>query len=238
MRFVKGLRHPSAQTIERQRTRRPFTDADDLVRRCRLSRQELETLAEIGALGSLGLSRRQALWQVARAVRPAGALFESAGREAAGPPRQRARGSDAEGVLREMSDYEATLADYAGTGMTTGPHPLTHLRPALARHGILGAADLARAPHGARVRTAGAVIVRQRPGTAKGILFLTLEDETGMCQAIVQPDLLGEQRDLIVGTAGLAVEGLLQKRDGTLSIKAERFWRLTALAAPPSHDFR
>ena len=81
------------------------------------------------------------------------------------------------------------------------------------------------------------MIVRQRPGTAKGLLFLTLEDETGMSQAIVSPDLLQEHRQLIVGSPGLVVEGVLQKKDGTLSVKAERFWRLTDLAAAPSHDF-
>ena len=229
LRYVKGLRRPAAEAIERERARGPFRDADDLVRRCRLRREELETLAAIGALGSLGLSRRQALWQVARAVRPTGPLLAQP--RGAGGPEPAAR-------LAEMTDYEATLADYAGTGLTTGPHPLTHLRQALARHRVLPAAELMRAAHGARVRTGGAVIVRQRPGTAKGLLFLTLEDETGMAQAIVTPDLLARHRETIVGTAGLVVEGRVQKRDGTLSIKADRFWRLADLAAAPSHNFR
>ncbi len=137
-----------------------------------------------------------------------------------------------------MSPYEETLSDYAGTGMTTGPHPLKHLRSSLDRQGVTLASDLHRVPNGKRVRTAGAVTVRQRPGTAKGILFLTLEDESGMSQAIVMPDLLQEQRQLIVRSPGLVVEGVLQKRDGTLSIKADRLWRLPDLAAAPSHDFR
>ena len=131
-----------------------------------------------------------------------------ADRPAAGAsPGRRRRRSEPAAALTEMTDYEATLADYAGTGLTTGPHPLTHLRPALARHRVLPAAELPRAAHGARVRTGGAVIVRQRPGTAKGLLFLTLEDETGMAQAIVSPDLLQRHRETIVGTAGLVVEG-------------------------------
>ena len=79
--------------------------------------------------------------------------------------------------------------------------------------------------------------MRQRPGTAKGILFLTLEDETGMSQAIISPDLLQKYRRLVVGTPGLVVEGILQKRDGTFSVKAEKFWKLSDLAATPSHDF-
>ncbi len=230
LRFVKGLRRSAGEAIERARVRRPFRDTDDLVRRCHLRREELETLAAIGALGSLGLSRRQALWQVARAVRPAGPLLAEASRNGQRRPPAAA--------LAEMTDYEATLADYAGTGLTTGPHPLTHLRPLLTRRRVLPTAELSRAANGARVRTGGAVIVRQRPGTAKGLLFLTLEDETGMAQAIISPDLLQRHRETIVGTAGLVVEGKVQKRDGTLSIKADRFWRLGDLVASPSHDFR
>jgi error-prone DNA polymerase len=229
LRFVKGLRRPAGEAIQREHAKRPFHDADDLVRRCRLRREELETLAAIGALGSLGLSRRQALWQVARATRPTGPLLAEADRNG--------HQGDVK-TLPEMTDYEATLADYAGTGLTTGPHPLTHLRAALARHRVLPTAALPRAANGARVRTGGAVIVRQRPGTAKGLLFLTLEDETGMAQAIVSPDLLERHRETIVDTAGLVVEGVVQKRDGTLSIKADRFWRLTDLVAARSHDFR
>ena len=90
---------------------------------------------------------------------------------------------------------------------------------------------------GQRVRTAGSVIVRQRPGTAKGMLFITLEDETGMSQAIVGPDLLRRERSTIVGTAGLIVEGILESRDGAVSVKAEKFWSLDRLARTPSHDF-
>jgi error-prone DNA polymerase len=88
------------------------------------------------------------------------------------------------------------------------------------------------------VATAGAVIVRQRPGTAKGFVFLTLEDETGMCQAIVRPDLFRENRAVIVGSGTLIVEGRLQKQDGTLSVKGERFRSLQHLETIPSHDFR
>jgi error-prone DNA polymerase len=114
---------------------------------------------------------------------------------------------------------------------------------------VLSAAELWKRPHGVRVRAGGAVIVRQRPGTAKGFVFLTLEDETGMCQAIVRPDLFREYRTVIVGSGTLVVEGKLQKLDGTLSVKGERFWSVRAFlgaeprgpAGPgediPSHDF-
>ncbi len=225
LRFVHGLRQAAGEAIEMEQAAAPFRDADDLVRRCRLRAEELATLAEIGALASLGLTRRQALWQAARAVRPAGPLFAAASPQSPSP-------------LPEMTPVEQTVADYEGAGLTTGPHPLAHLRAELDRHGIVPAAHLASLPHGARVRTAGAVTVRQRPGTAKGVLFLTLEDETGMSQAIVGPELLQERRELWAGSPGLVVEGTLQQRDGSLSVRAERCWRLAELAAAPSHDFR
>lgn len=242
LRFVKGLRKESGEAIEWAQERRTFSNADDLVRRCRLRREELDVLAEIGALASLGATRRGALWQVARAARPAGPLFESEAPydpKPLGPYTLNHSGAEVPtSPLPEMSPFEETLSDYAGTGMTTGPHPLKHLRASLNRQGVTTAADLHCVPNGQRVRTAGAVTVRQRPGTAKGILFLTLEDESGMSQAIVMPALLQEHRQLIVRSAGLVVEGVLQKRDGTLSVKADRLWRLPDLADAPSHDFR
>ncbi len=231
LRYVTGLRRTAAEGIATEQQRRPFSDPDDLARRCRLRADELATLAEVGALASLGLTRRQALWQAARAARPAGELFAG---ETAGIRHDAREASP----LLEMTPFEETLADYAGTQLTTGPHPLAHLRPALDRHGVVPAARLASRAHGTRVRTAGAVTVRQRPGTAKGVLFLTLEDETGMSQAIVSPELLQRDRQILVGAAGLVVEGVLLQRDGSLSVRAERFWRLTDLAAAPSHDFR
>ena len=103
---------------------------------------------------------------------------------------------------------------------------------------MIPTAELARLPRGARARIAGAVIVRQRPGTAKGTLFITLEDETGMAQAIVPPALLQSHRALIVGSPGLIVEGRVESRDGSVSLQAERFWPLDALIETPSHDFR
>jgi error-prone DNA polymerase len=140
--------------------------------------------------------------------------------------------------LPDMTAREETAADYNATQMTTGPHLIEHLRADFRRRGILSAAEIARLPDGTLVKTGGAVIVRQRPGTAKGFVFLTLEDETGMCQAIVRPDLFREYRTVIVGSGTLVVEGRLQKQDGTLSVKGERLWGLSELEAVPSHDFR
>jgi error-prone DNA polymerase len=137
-----------------------------------------------------------------------------------------------------MTNYERTVADFGGTGLTVGAHPLAYCRPRLDREGVLPAAKLLRQPRGTRARMAGAVIVRQRPGTAKGALFLTLEDETGMAQAIVSPRLFQENRATIVGNPGLVIEGVVESRDGSVSLRAERFWPLPVLAETPSYDFR
>ncbi|HSG41215.1 MAG TPA: error-prone DNA polymerase [Thermoanaerobaculia bacterium] len=223
--FVRGLRRRAASSIELEAAKAPFIDAEDLVRRCDLHEDELQNLASVGALATFGLSRRAALWQVARLGKPAGPLLDRLPDPEPSP-------------LPEMTAFEETQADYGGVQLTLGPHPLAYMRELLARKGVTTAAGLASLPNGAKVRTAGSVIVRQRPGTAKGLLFLTLEDETGMSQAVVPPDLLKEHRKLIVGSPGLVVEGVLQKRDGTISVKGEKFWSLKELVAVPSHDFR
>jgi error-prone DNA polymerase len=226
LRFVADLRRAAAEAIvEARRRGGPFRDADDLARRARLQAAELERLAEIGALASLGLGRRAALWQAALAARPAGPLLDG------DPP---VPGSP----LREMTAYEATVADFAGTGMTVGAHPMDYWRGQLERDGVVPTAVLPTLPRGARARIAGAVIVRQRPGTAKGTLFITLEDESGMAQAIVAPELARERRATLVGHAGLVVEGIVESKDGSVSLRAERFWPLPDLVETPSHDFR
>jgi len=224
LRFVQGLKETTGQRIEAEQGRVPFAGADDLARRCALREDELVRLAYAGALASFGRTRRGALWQVAKIARSSGALFAGMATEDPSP-------------LPDMTPREETAADYKSTQMTTGPHLVEHLRGEFRRRGILSAAELARLPDGTRVRTGGAVIVRQRPGTAKGFVFLTLEDESGMCQAIVRPDLFREYRSVIVGSGTLVVEGRLQKQDGTLSVKGERFWGVSELEEIPSHDF-
>ncbi len=226
LRYVRGLRQIAGERIEQARDAGPFVSAEDLERRCQLRADELTTLAEAGALASLGLTRRAALWQVAQASRPAGSLYAGKSAAAGASP------------LPEMTRSEEIAADFSTTEMTTGPHPVSYVRAALTRYRIVAARDLAKLPAGKRVRTAGSVIVRQRPGTAKGMLFLTLEDETGMSQAIVTPDLLRDNRQTIVGSPGLVVEGILQHRDGSISVRAEKFWPLAQVVSAPSHDFR
>jgi error-prone DNA polymerase len=192
-----------------------------------MRRDELATLAEIGALNALGYDRRSAQWQIERAVRPAGELFADGEHAASSSP------------LRSMSPPERLMADYSGTSLTIGPHPLALRRQELALRGVLRAIDLPRGRHGRRVRIAGAVITRQRPGTAKGFVFLTLEDETGIANIIVRPDLFTEQRRMIIGEPYLLIEGVLQIQEGVTSVKAERVVSLTGGGPEPqSHDFR
>jgi error-prone DNA polymerase len=185
---------------------------------------QLTKLAYAGAFGSLGLTRRGALWQSSRAAKPAGELFETEEPAGSSP-------------LRDMSPHENTFADYDATSLTAGPHLLEHFRAQLRRDNVVPAAGLKRLPNGSRVTTAGAVIVRQRPGTAKGFVFLTLEDETGLSQAIIHPELFREWRATILGHSGLIVEGILQNTDGQSSVRAERFWPLEGLTDVGSRDF-
>jgi error-prone DNA polymerase len=133
---------------------------------------------------------------------------------------------------------ERMAADFAGTGLTIGAHPMTFHRASLALRGVLRAIDLPRQRPGHRVRIAGCVITRQRPGTAKGFVFLTLEDETGISNVIIRPHVYDEQRVVIVEAAFVLVEGLLQHEDGVTAVRAERVQPLEGLAvAVESHDF-
>ena len=228
-----------------------FSSIEDLIARTAIRRDELATLAEIGALNAFGHHRRSALWQIERAIRPAGELFEehmvpdtadansSPDASTLAGPHARSRSLEPQAPLRAMTPAERLLSDYAGTSLTIGPHPLALRRRELALRGVLRAVDLPGGRHGRRVRVAGAVITRQRPGTAKGFVFLTLEDETGIANIIVRPDLFSAQRSTIVGAPYLLVEGTLQLQEGVTSVKAERVIPLTGDSPEPqSHDFR
>ena len=332
--YVSGLRAGTAEAIEQERHKRSFASIDDLVGRVPLRKPELDTLAELGALNSLGkgLHRRQALWQIEKAWRPTGPLFEekskrqatrntpaatgnpaapseqskvgtgnpaglsrrlSAAHEGtacraptrqarmpAPPPGvtakekqslgdkvQRARkgrgstvqqsnGSPVHGSrftahgsrltaheqdpcpLAPMNPLERLDADYRGSGMTTGPHPMHYLREPLHALGVLPAVQLADHPNGRWVRVAGAVITRQRPGTAKGLVFLTLEDETGVSNVVVTPDKFQDNRVLVTGEPFLLVEGVLQKQDGVIHVRARVIKPLKHVTLEmASHDF-
>jgi error-prone DNA polymerase len=140
--------------------------------------------------------------------------------------------------LREMGADEQLAADLAGSGVTLGPHPMALRRRMLARAGVVRAADLRDQEDGARVHVAGSVIVRQRPGTAKGFVFLSLEDETGIANVIVTPGLFARHRLVLVTAPALLVEGILQSQDGVLSVRAQRVTAVPVRGhAIPSHDF-
>jgi len=261
LRYVRGLREETAKSLLRERMLGPFTSIHDLTRRVpELRRDELTTLAEIGALNLIGVPspeprvpiktvlvpsdlrfatcdsglatrdskfhRRDALWQVEAAVRPSGPLLE-----------QHAE-ADNRSPLAPMNHEERLVADFHGTGLTVGPHPMSYKRAWLNAMGIRRASELRDLPTGKRIRIGGCVITRQRPGTAKGFVFLSLEDETGVANAIVHPDLFHENRLLVTSERFLAVEGILQNQDNVISVRAERVQPLFVThAETSSHDF-
>nr|MDQ2898537.1 error-prone DNA polymerase [Acidobacteriota bacterium] len=224
LRYVKGLRADAAAAIVRSR---PFADIDDLARRVpELRKDEMAKLAETGALNPLRAAhRRDALWKGARAVRSAGPLLEELPEAC-------------HVALPQMTTEERLAADYRGTGVNIGKHPMAHRRAELHALDVTPARDLPRVPSGGHVRIAGCVVVRQRPGTAKGIVFLTLEDETGISNAVVMPDLFESQRLLLVSEPWLMIEGVLQNVDTVIHVKAMRVERLPhGTPVGPSHNF-
>jgi error-prone DNA polymerase len=136
-----------------------------------------------------------------------------------------------------MDSGERLQADYAGMGLTIGPHPMALRRGDLSLRGVMRASDLPSARHGRRVRVAGMVITRQRPGTAKGFVFLTLEDETGISNIIIRPDLFDRERTAVIRQPFLIVDGVLQQQDGVLSVRAERVEGIEGAASIDAHDF-
>src|ERR1022692_2195343 len=256
LRYVRGLREEAAQALVRERRLAPFTSIHDLTRRVpEMRKDELTTLAEIGALNSvssfqfpvsrksenipvgshwkpetgnskLHLHRRDALWQVERAVRGSGPLLEKLPEP------------DAPSPLLPMNHEERLVAAFHGTGLTVGPHPMAYRRDWLNAMGIRRASELRDIPSGKRLRIGGCVITRQRPGTAKGFVFLSLEDETGVANAIIAPDLFHRNRLMLASERFLAIEGILQNQDNVISVKAERVLPLFVTKAETgSHDF-
>jgi error-prone DNA polymerase len=225
LKYISGLRKETGLRIEHERRQQPFDSIADFTARVGPGRRELDTLAYAGAFASFGHTRRDALWNAAAAERDPSSLLA------------RTKPRAATSALPAMAPIEETLADYAATGLTTGPHLMSYLRGGLDTR-VLSAARLERSQHGSWVKTAGVVIVRQRPGTARGFLFITLEDETGISNLIVTPDLFQANRRLLISAKILLVEGVLQKVDDVIAIRARRFTELKLNGAvPPSHDF-
>ena len=230
LRFVSGLREAAARALETERAREPFSSAADFTKRVALRRAELDTLAELGALACIepsARSRRAALWQVAALERDGGSLFAGTAPEAGASP------------LGEMTPLEETLADYRNSGITTGPQLLAHLRPELTARGVTTAEALRRVPNGRVVRLAGHVIVRQRPVAAKGFCFLTLEDETGMANAVLTRDAFRRFRATLQTSAVLEVAGPIQNVEGVIHLRVRELVPLQLRATlPPSYDYR
>ena len=263
-RYAKGVREETANQIVAARAMRPIFSVEDLKRRVpEIQKAELVTLAEIGALNfhapengdgkthaikkQRRFHRRDALWQVERVARPPGPLLEDASLEdadeiaaaadAATEP-MHAAATSGESPLSPMTDSERLIADFRGTGMTVGPHPMAYCRAEMNQLGVRRACELEHLHNGAHVRVAGAIICRQRPGTAKGFVFLSIEDETGIANAIITPDLFAKNRVMVVNNPFLLVEGKLQHQDNVISVKVETVEPLRLpSAAAASHDF-
>jgi len=227
--YARGLRKEAAEALLLARRNKPFDSIQDLALRVPgLHKSDLKMLAQIGALNSLGegIHRRDALWQVEYVGTPAGELLEDL-------PEQ-----DEELPLAQMTIDERLAADFHGTGVTVGPHPMAYHRTALSEMGITCARDLQRFPHGRKTRIAGCVIARQRPATAKGFVFLSLEDETGISNAIVTPRVYEQYRRIVTNAKFLIVEGKLQNQENVVSVKANSVRSMeTSEVDVRSHDF-
>ena len=222
LRYVKGMRERAARALVAARDARPFESIHDLARRAHLERDELETLAAIGALAPLGGTRRANLWTAA--VPHPGPLLGDPPPESE-PVERDDRRRAPRGRLRRHERHARTPPD----GLATGGAPA---------RGVLSARELAGVEDGARVQVAGSVIVRQRPGTAKGFVFLSLEDETGIANVIVTPPIFARHRLALVAEPYLLVDGIAQRQDGVISVRAIRAGGVPALGHHvPSHDF-
>lgn len=233
LRYVRGLRESVAQSLVHTRVRHGlFISTHDLTARAPgINRKEMLQLARIGALNWVGgvEHRRDALWQVEEACRTAGPLLQTASDVCEVPIRN---------PLRAMDTQERVVADYSGSGLTVGPHPMCFRREELRRKRVLSAAELRMAGNGSYVRTAGSVIARQRPGTAMGFIFLSMEDETGIANIIVNPQLYERERVTVTRGRFLIIEGKLQNEDGVVHVRAETVCVLDMGAVEVrSHDF-
>jgi error-prone DNA polymerase len=230
-RYVRGMSQASAHAILCQRSKWNFSSIDDLSRRVpELNKANLNMLARIGALNNISgcgkLHRRDALWQAEMAARKPGPLLQEISE------------ADTSSPLAHMGIEERLVADFHGTGLTIGPHPMAYRRVELNNRGIKTAAELRTLRHGATATTAGCVITRQRPGTAKGLIFMTLEDETGHSRVIIKPDFYDKNRHEVLYAKFVQVWGSVQNQDGIVHLVAKAIRPLAISAAETSsHDF-
>jgi error-prone DNA polymerase len=231
--YVHGLNGGTARKIAAESALEPFRSMRDLVRRVpELQKDEMAALAELGALNGLPKEkadkhRRGSLWQAQLALQPVGELLEDAADDGTVSP------------LAPMNEKQRTYADFANSGVSIGKHPMTYHRQRLNTHGVMDAATAKRQRDGMVLTVAGCVITRQRPGTAKGFVFLSLEDESGIMNVIVQPGLYELRRQVCNGSPYLLVKGVLQSTSGVISLKAGDLEELPlhGSAVIASHDF-
>jgi len=238
---VNGIRQEHADELVRQRQAQQFDSLEDFKRRVALSKDELRTLAEMGALNCFTEHRREAMWNVEEMLHDdllAKNFVEAlAGANACLSDSAFDTNAATRSPLAPMTLPERVKADYETMNLTTGPHPMKLLRESLPN--IWRAIDLVHARHGSTIQIAGNVICRQRPGTAKGFVFISLEDETGVSNAIVEPDLFEHFRLVITEEAFLLIEGDVQNSDNVVLIKAREIRPLLheQLVGSESHDF-
>jgi error-prone DNA polymerase len=216
LRLVKGCAGAAAERIVAARAQGVFTDVQDLARRAQLDRRDLTLLGAAGALGGIAGNRHRARWSALGVEAPLPVLRDASVREA-------------QPLLRRPSEGDDLIADYASLGLTLGRHPLELLRPLLDRRGCVTAFEIQHLRHGARVHTAGLVVMRQRPGTATGVVFVTLEDESGTTNLIVWSSLVDAQRRELLGARLLGVDGEVQREGSVVHVVAHRLHDYTAL---------
>jgi error-prone DNA polymerase len=231
--YVSGLSGSTAKKIEQERRLAPFASLRDLVRRVpELQKDEITALSELGALNALPKERadrhrRGALWQAQLALQPVGELLETAAEDGAVSP------------LAPMTPGQRTYADFDNSGVTIGKHPMSYYRDRMREMDVMDAATAKAQRDGMVLTVAGCVITRQRPGTAKGFVFLSLEDETGIINIIVQPDLFDRRRRVCTAAPYVLIKGVLQSISGVISVKAGEIeeLRFHDAAVMRSHDF-
>jgi error-prone DNA polymerase len=227
LRYVKGLREDNVVAMHAARESAPFASMEDFLRRTNFTATERRALAAVGALNCFATHRRAALWEVETAWSDDEALFKQFADAYC----------DDESPLAPMTLSERLGADFMHTGLTTGRHPMALLRDCLPD--VCRAADLKHTVTGQRITIAGSVICRQRPGTASGIVFVSLEDETGIANAVVLPPIFEANRLVITQESALRITGLVQNVSKVIHVKAEHIAPLHAVDLPEqaSHDF-
>jgi error-prone DNA polymerase len=217
--MVKGMRESSARRLEQARRESAFTSVQDLTSKAMLNRHDLAVLAEAAALRGLAGHRHRARWEIAAAEKPTQDLLQNAARTSGN---KSSRSMEPDVSIRPPTEADDTRADYASTGLSLGRHPISLIRPVLRRRRAIQAQELQVLRHGTRARACGLITMRQRPATASGTIFLTLEDETGYVNAVVWPRLWEKQRAEILGASVLAVDGVVETDGEVYHLIADR----------------